>query len=151
MGNLKIIGLEGATSGLTVEVQFNPKEISIDKSVPWKRQKTKGAGDLEFTAAEPMTLSCELLFDGFESGAHIQDQIGKLDRLSDIDTSLKRPPKVTVVWGAEGAPGMIPKFEAVIESLAVKYTMFDGNGMPLRATVNLRFKEAHNLKVGKPA
>ena len=120
-----------------MEVQFNPKEISIDKSVPWQRQKTKAAGDLEFTAAEPMTLSCELMFDGFESGAHIQDEIGKLDRLSDIDPGPKRPPKVKVVWGAEGAPGMIPKFESVIESLGAKYTMFDGNGMPLRATVNV--------------
>jgi hypothetical protein len=150
MDKLKIIGLEGGTSGVTVEVQFNPKEISIDKSVPWHRQKTKGPGDLEFTAAEPKTMSCELLFDGFESGAHIQDEIDKLQRLSDIDTGLKRPPKVKVLWGAEGAPGMIPKFEAVIESISVKYTMFDGNGMPLRATVHVRFKEARNLKVGKP-
>ena len=43
-----------------------------------------------------------------------------------------------------------PKFEAVIESISVKYTMFDGNGMPLRATVHVRFKEARNIKVGKP-
>ena len=147
MDKLRIIGLEGGTSGVTVEAQFNPKEISVDKSVPWQKQKTQGAGDLEFSAAEPMTMSCELMFDGFEAGLSIQDEIDRLHSLSDVDSSLKRPPKVKVVWGAEGAPGTIPTFEAVIESVGIRYTMFDGNGRPLRATVRLGFKQARKLKV----
>jgi len=150
MDKLAIIGLEGGASGVTVEAQFNPKEISIDKSVPWQLQKTTGPGDLEFSSADPQTMSCELMFDGFESGVPVQDEIEKLQRLSDIDPGLKRPPKVKVVWGAEGAPGMIPKFEAVVESMDIKYTMFDGNGKPLRATVRMRFKQARKVKVGQP-
>ena len=149
MDKLTIVGIEGSASGVTVEAQFNPKEISIDKSVPWQKQKTNGPGDLEFTAAEPKTLACELMFDGFESAGPIQNEIDKLHLMSDVDPGLKRPPKVKVVWGAEAAPGMIPKFEAVIESLGVKYTMFDGNGMPLRATVRIGCKEARKLKVGQ--
>ena len=149
MDKLTIVGTEGNASGVTVEAQFNPKEIVVDKSIPWQKQKTSGPGDLEFTAAEPKTLSCELMFDGFESAGPIQAEIGKLDLMSDVDPSLKRPPRVKVVWGAEGAPGMIPKFDAVIESVSVKYTMFDGNGMAMRATVNMRFKEARKLKVGQ--
>ena len=50
----------------------------------------------------------------------IQDEIDRLHSLSDVDASLKRPPKVKVVWGAEGAPGTIPTFEAVIESVGIK-------------------------------
>jgi hypothetical protein len=149
MDKLMIVGTEGSASGVTVEAQFNPKEIVIDKSVAWQKQKTNGPGDLEFTAAEPKTLCCELMFDGFESAGPIQSEIEKLHLMSDVDPSLKRPPKVKVVWGTEGAPGMIPKFDAVIESLGVKYTMFDGNGMALRATVSMRFKEARKLKVGQ--
>jgi contractile injection system tube protein len=147
---LRIIGLEGGTSGVTVEAQFNPKEISVDKSVPWQNQKAQAPGDLEFSAAEPMTMACELMFDGFESGRSIQNEIDALHSLSDVDASLKRPPKVKVVWGAEGAPGTIPTFEAVIESVGIKYTMFDGNGRPLRATVRLGFKQARKLKVVRP-
>ena len=150
MDKLTIIGLEGGASGVAVEAQFNPREISIDKSVPWQQQKTTGPGDLEFSSADPQTMSCELMFDGFESGVSIQGEIDKLQRLSDIDPGLKRPPKVKVVWGAEGAPGMIPKFEAVVESMGIKYTMFDGNGMPLRATVKMGFKQARKLKVVQP-
>ena len=150
MAKLTIVGVEGAVSGVTLESQFNPKEISIDKSVPWQLQKTTGPGDLEFTLANPKTMSFELLFDGFESGASIQDEIGTLHQLSDIDPSLKRPPKVKVIWGPGSGAGMIPAFEAVVESMTVKYTMFDGNGMPVRATVNIRFVEARKIKVVKP-
>jgi len=150
MDKLTIVGLEGGASGVTVEAQFNPKEIAVDKSVPWQKQKTTGPGDLEFSSANPQTMSCELLFDGFESGVLIQVEIEKLQRLSDIDPGLKRPPKVKVVWGAEGAAGMIPKFEAVIESMGIRYTMFDGNGKPLRATVKMGFKQARKLKVVQP-
>ena len=70
MDKLTIIGLEGGTSGVTVEAQFNPKEI--------------------------------------------------------------------------------PAFEAVIESVNVKYTMFDGNGIPVRAMVSMRFVEARKIRIAKP-
>jgi hypothetical protein len=95
-------------------------------------------------------MSCELMFDGVESGVHIQDEIDKLQRLSDVDPVLKRPPKVKVVLGAEGAPGRIPKFEAVVESMGIKYTLFDGNGMPTRASVRMGFTQARKLKVVPP-
>jgi contractile injection system tube protein len=149
MGKLTIIGVEGAASSVTVVSQFNPKEISVDRSVPWQLQQAKGPGDLAFTSAEGRSMSFELMFDGVESRTHIQDEIGKLQRLSEADPSLKRPPKVKIVWGAEGAPGMMPKFEGVIESINVKYTMFDDNGRPLRAAVGLRFREARTLAVAR--
>jgi hypothetical protein len=38
---VKIVGLEGGVNGLVVQSQFNPKEISIDKSVPCQRQEKK--------------------------------------------------------------------------------------------------------------
>lgn len=60
-------GIEGGASGVTVEAQFNPKEISIDKSVPWQKQKTRGPGDLEFSSADPQTMSSEPMFDGEET------------------------------------------------------------------------------------
>ena len=72
-------------------------------------------------------MSFELLFDGVESRAHIQDQIGKLQRLGEVDPGLKRPPRVKIIWGAEGTRGM----------------------MPLRASVALRFREARTLAVAR--
>ena len=150
MDKLTITGLEGGSSGVTVAVHFNPNEISIDKSVPWQKQPTVGPGDLEFSSAEPQTMSFELMFDGFEAGASIQGEIDTLQQLSDIDPSLRRPPKVRIAWGNEGTAGTMPPFEAVVESMGIKYTMFDANGRPLRATVAMGFKQARKLKVVQP-
>lgn len=50
---------------------FNPKEIAVDKSVPWQKHKnTEGdSPTLEFTAGEPKTMNAELMFDTYESEA----------------------------------------------------------------------------------
>lgn len=146
---LKIIGLEGGRDGKTVEAQFNPKELQIDKSVPWQKQKkAKDPADLEFTGGEPMTMSLELMFDGYEKGAgsDVQKHVATLIELADVDTGLKRPSKVKVIWGDQGK---LPPFEGVIESVSTKYTMFSPDGVVLRATCNVKLKQAANLKLGK--
>jgi hypothetical protein len=153
---LKIVSLEDPL--VTVVAHFNPKEVAVDRSVPWQKQKKKGPADLEFTGGEPKTMSFELLFDGFETNTSVQTEIEKLHKLTDMVPALKRPPKVKVIWGTpadgaershESAGGGIPSFQAVIESVAVKYTMFTPDGKVVRATANVKFKEAADLKVGK--
>ena len=55
------------------EAYYNPKEISVDRSVPWNKHKLS-KGDthvLEFTNAEPMTLSFELFFDTYETKGNV--------------------------------------------------------------------------------
>jgi hypothetical protein len=133
-----------------LEVQYNPKEIQLDKSIAWQHQPGHVATDLEYTGGESSTMQFELLLDGFETGTPIQPDVDKLDTLSSVDATLKRPPKVKVSWGQEGVAGQMPKFEGVIEQFIVKYVMFNSSGKPLRATVGLKLKEARNLAVGKP-
>lgn len=151
MANLKIVGLEGGAVRVVLEAQFNPKEISVGSSVPWQLQPGRGPGDLRYMGSDSPTLACELLFDGFPSGTSVQDHIDKLQQFSEVDPALRRPPKIRVVWGDEGATGALPRFEGVIEGLSIKYTMFDSDGKPLRATVNLRLREARNIVVARPA
>jgi hypothetical protein len=150
-GKLKIVSVE-LPKEITVEAQFNPKEVSIDRSVPWQKQKKKGPADLEYTGGEPKTMSLELMFDGFEQDASVQGEIEKLHKMTDMMEERgdkARPTKVKVIWGSEGGE-YLPTFEAVIESVGVKYTMFNPDGKVLRATANVKLKEAKNLKVGKP-
>ena len=42
-------------------------------------------------------------------------------------------------------------FKCVIESLSTKLTMFSPAGMPIRATVNLKLKEADSVMMKKEA
>ena len=138
---------------VTVVAQFNPKEVSVDRSVPWQKQK-KGPAHLEFTAGEPKTMSFELMFDTFNTSVEIE--IDNLHKLADVVQALRRPPRVKVIWGAPGdsaalddeVGGGISSFQAVIESVAVKHTTVTPDGKVVRATANVKFKEAANFKVG---
>jgi hypothetical protein len=134
---------------LVLEAQFAPKEVSIDKSVPWNKHKNP-KGDipmLEFTNAENRNMSFELFFDAAEKGATgtVKTDVEKLHRMTLIrsnakDDSEKHPPRVAVTIGAELS------FTGVIESLGVKYTMFSSTGNPVRATCTLKIKEVAEVQ-----
>ena len=138
--------------GKGVEAQYNPRELSIEKSVPWTPHKVTKANqhDLEFTGGEPRTMSLELTFDGFESGQSVEQAVLDLAELASVrdpaarDEDHLRPPLVAVVWGTK-----LQRFRGVIESLSTKYTLFLPDGTPARATCTVKIKEATNPGVGK--
>jgi hypothetical protein len=148
---LSISSVEGPR--IVVTAMYNPKEVTIDKSVPWIRSP-QSKGDhpsLEFGSADGAVMSFDLLFDTFEAGtnvhagfieklltlAHVQNPAGAEDQ--------KRPPKVSVKWGV----GKLPEFQGVIESVSTKYTMFLPDGTPVRATCRVTIREAGHLSVKK--
>jgi hypothetical protein len=133
----------------SIEVYFNPKEITVDKPVPWQKHKHAEGDDptLEFTAAEPKTFACELMFDMFEARGDVyKEYVSRLETLTLIDKDLARPPMCTFTWG-----NAMPVFQGVVEDLNVKYTLFLPDGTPCRATVNLKMKQAHSLYNKKEA
>ncbi len=147
---LRIISLE---QGGAVEAQFNPKEIAIDKTVPWQKAPTS-TGDqpeLTFTSADGRTLSFELLFDTSKQGTDVHAaHVAGLIALTTImnpsgPENLRRPPRVKVLWG-----NSLPAFEGVIESVGTKYTLFLANGTPVRATCTVKLKEASRASFKKP-
>jgi hypothetical protein len=145
MNMLTIRGLEGSMSGVEVTAQYNPKEVGVEQFIPWRTAKWEGP-DFDSMTVAPRTMSFELMFDTLESGTPIQGTVDTIHKLSGVDATLKRPSKVRVAWGA-GAPGALPAFEGVIESVGVKYTMFNADGTPLRATVGLRVIEARKVSI----
>ena len=142
----KLIGVDGQAEGVTVVAQFNPKEVTVDKSVHGSHAAADPSS-VAFTGSGPTTMAFELMFDGFETGTSVQPHITKLHQLSDVDATLKRPPKVRVVYGAPRATGVIPTFDGVIETLTVKYVMFNETGMAVRATVAVKLREADKIKI----
>ncbi|MCC6848012.1 MAG: hypothetical protein IT294_05875 [Deltaproteobacteria bacterium] len=141
---VKILSLE--SSDPPYAVQFNPKEITIDKSVPWQKHR-KSHGDsptLEFTTGEPKTMTMELMFDNYENSQNVHTtHIQGLEKLAAIDPTLNRPPMVHVVWGG------FPSFTGVIENLSVRYTLFLEDGTPVRAICTLRMKQAATVRAKK--
>ena len=141
---------------LTVEAQYNPRELQIDKQISWQQPSclpgTEGARDgdqdeVEVTSAPTRSMSVNLLFDGFEDHRSVQPEIDKLETLSSIQEPgskkqpLRRPHHCVVTWGVAGTKA----FCCVIDSLTVKMTMFAPGGAPLRATCTVKLREVHVL------
>jgi hypothetical protein len=141
-------------AGISVDAQYNPKELQIDKSVPWQKHNKANANglQLEFTGAEGRTMSIDLLFDGYEENASIQDSVAVLEKLATVrepnssEDDMRRPHHCVVVWG-QVMGGSDNKFKCVIEQISTKYTMFSQGGIPLRATVTLKLKEAERVSM----
>jgi len=135
-----------------VTAQFRPKEISIDRNVNWSKHENPNGNSsmLEFTGANNPTLSVELFFDSFQPlvkspPIKIMDQIRRLESMTMIPEKAKgsdrHPPQVMFTWQAG------PPFKGVIESLSIKYTMFDSQGNPIRATCTVKIKEADEIQL----
>jgi hypothetical protein len=150
---LKIIALEMTEGTPTVSAQFNPKEVQIDSSVPYQpAKKHVGPADLEYTGNQPMAMSFELLFDGYETNTSVVPSIQSLQQMTkpmEQKGKNARPPIVKVIWGADTARYNLPRFNAVIESLSVKYQMFSREGHAVRATVSIKLKECSSLVAAK--
>jgi hypothetical protein len=145
IAKLTIGSLDAPTANFTVIAQYNPKELDLAKSSTWQDNAAINAAvELEFRGNPSRTLALELFFDGNESNKSIEPHIQALQELASPrdedskDPEWSRPHLCVVVWN----DGEMPKFKCVIESIAVKYTMFSPQGRPLRAVCQVKLKEA---------
>jgi len=142
--------------GLSVDAQYNPKDLQIDKTVPWQKHKKPNTDGLqyEFTGAEGRTMSLDLMFDGVEENESVSPLVSVLETLATVrdpsstDPEMRRPHQCVVVWGT--VIGGDNNFKCVITQLSVKYTMFSNDGNPLRATVTVKLQEASRVSMAAP-
>ena len=162
MGKLTFqkLNLEKAPEGDPIEVQFNPTEYAFEKAASYADVAIPGldAPILQFVRGEAETLSLELFFDSTESGTgdeadSVTAQVDPFYRLVKISGDLHTPPIVRITW-SEGFPGLAadgaaqprPSFDCVVTSVGRRYTLFNPNGLPLRATVTLSLREYRTLR-----
>lgn len=139
-----------------IEVCFNPKEYSLEKSVEWDAENAfADAPHPEFKAPKPMTLSVTLQFDTYEERTNVRDKwVRKIEKLtmmtgelpkdrnkaSKSDKQKFRPPTILFIWGRF-------IFKGVVESLSQKYTMFLSDGTPVRAECALKIRNVINKNI----
>ncbi len=148
---------------IKVIAQYNPKELTVDRKVPWSKhsyankgtdQAKDGRGHIayEFTGAEGRTMSVELLFDAFgdpKRTVDVMQCVRDLEKLAAVkhptsaNEDERRPPLCLVVWGEELFKTQ--RFTCVITQLTTKYLMFDAKGKPLRAQCTVVLQEADLL------
>lgn len=163
-----IASLDEPGQALTVYAQFNPKELTISRPVPWGDAGEAGGGnsgsnkagiEKQFTGAKGRSLTVELLFDETEKklrDGKIVENIGKLEKLASVrepkskTEEMRRPHWCIATWGSVLKEKTdAAAFRCVIEQIDTKYEMFDAQGNPLRARCTLKLTEATSVSTKK--
>jgi nucleoid-associated protein YgaU len=137
-----------STGDDAVPVKFNPSEYSVSRNINYAEIQVPGLATplLQFVRGEAQTLSLELFLDASDrpnagkqqanqSGPPlgIENDIAVLRALVTIDKSIHAPPVVKFVYGTQ-------EFQGVVTNYTEKFVLFDPNGNPQRARVNLQLK-----------
>jgi nucleoid-associated protein YgaU len=144
--------LDGADKGKVISVLFNPTEYSFERTNSYKATPVPGLGSplLQFVNGEADQLTMDLFLDDYTDPKGPTSLLQKepnplgqrlidLSKLLLIDRDLHAPPPVRFNWGPM-------EFQAVIEKLGRKVTMFHPDGSPARATLSVTFKEYRTLR-----
>jgi nucleoid-associated protein YgaU len=117
-------------------VLFNPEKYDLSKSVKYGTTDIAGLTTpvTQFASGDAETLSMELFFDTSEQAVDVRTATEPLDRLVTVDGDLHAPPRCRFVWGSL-------VFKAVVESMDKSFTKFLPTGQPVRARVNVTFRE----------
>lgn len=145
----------------TYAVQYNPKELSLDKNVQFAELAVPGldAPLYQFVRGQAETLTIELFFDTTENGmgddaVSVTTQTDEIYKLAKVESESHAPPIVEFVWNEHFAGDTLTgsngnqlrnSFKGVVESVRQRFTLFSPKGVPLRATVNLVLKEYRTL------
>ena len=147
----------GCREGQEFKVLFNPAEYSIEKGNTFQSTSLPGLSRpvTQFVTGNADTLTMELYFDTYsKSSRHpgvtkredVRRYTRKISNLMEIDPTLHAPPIVEFIWGpAIGTPEKI-EFKGIIEKVSQKFTFFLDDGTPVRATLNVTFKEYRTVK-----
>ena len=135
--------LLGALKGVRAKVIFNPAEYSIQKGNQFSNAPLPGLSNpiASFVNGDADVLTMDLFFDTYTNmgSSDVRLETDKIAVLLEIDPQLHAPPPVKFVWGPL-------RFKAVLERLTQRFTMFREDGVPVRATLNVTFKEYRTIE-----
>jgi hypothetical protein len=129
------------------EVQFNPGEYTLEKSVQLAEIAIPGLDSplLQFVRGQNERLTLDLFFDTTRDGmgpdaTPVTDLTDPFYLLVKQQPASHAPPRISFIWG-EGL-----QFRAVVESVRRQFTLFNPDGVPLRATLTVTFREYKTLE-----
>ncbi len=134
--------------GVGVDCMFNPFEYTVSKQNTYS-ENPKNNGDvpqIEFKKAGPQTLKLNLTFDTYEQKEDVSLTTNQLWKLMESKTRQEGnknkkvpPPNVAFEWG-------VFRFVAVITNMTQKFTLFQSDGTPVRAKVDVTFTQHVDLE-----
>jgi nucleoid-associated protein YgaU len=131
---------DGGREQSTIVFPFNPKDFSLTRKAGWTSSPAKKAeARPEYLGAEPAEITVEMFLDECEQAkGDISKTVDKLLACLDPHKGTGDSPSapfVTFFWGRA------IKFHGIVTSVAAKYTLFRGEGTPIRGSATITIKE----------
>ncbi|NTV64091.1 MAG: LysM peptidoglycan-binding domain-containing protein [Oscillochloris sp.] len=133
-------------SNKQIKCLFNPNTYTYSKQNTWVQGEIAGHNmpQLEFSRGMPATLQMQLFFDTYATGTDVRREYTEAiwnlmlvdPSLEDPKTKKARPPRVRFQWGQSWT------FDAVITAITQCFTLFLGNGTPVRAKLDVTFQQS---------
>lgn len=122
--------------GEKITVLFNPAQYRLSRSNQFSEIAIPGlpASLIQFGKGNSSTLAMQLFFDTFEKKTDVREYTKKITDLLDIEPELHAPPVIMFSWGHLN-------FVCVLERAEQVFELFLPDGTPVRATVDVTFKE----------
>ena len=119
-----------------ISVLFNPGRYSLDASNQVAEIGVPGlaAPLLQFVRGGGRTLTMQLFFDTYEDRTDVRRHTDAVYRLLDIEPTTHAPPVCEFRWGRM-------MFRSVLERVSGQFTMFLADGTPVRATLDVTFRQ----------
>jgi hypothetical protein len=153
---------DGKPKGAPLKVMFNPTEYTLNKGVHIGEVPIPGldAPILQFVRGQVETLALDLFFDTTDGGTGkrakpVTEETDKFYALVKIERETHAPPVCLFSWGGEHFPGKRNEqaadpmlrfaFKCIVESVRQRFTLFNPDGVPLRATLTVSLKEYKTL------
>lgn len=126
----------------SIDVQFNPEEYSLDLGNSFAEIGIPGlpASPIQYVRGNLPSLRMELFCDTYEQRRDVREETRKITNLLNKDPQTQAPPILLFVWGSLN-------FKCVLESVGQRFTMFDNNGKPVRATLTVVFKQYEPVEI----
>ncbi len=130
--------------GKTLKFHYNPSTVTLTKSAQWRNtpvRNAKNAPEPSFVGTMPATLKLTALVDAFDDRTRSVENVVKQllawtrPTESSRDKTKPQPEFMHLQWGSSNW------FTGYLKSVDVRYTMFDTNGIPLRASIDLVMEE----------
>lgn len=133
-----VIPRDGLGAGVEIPVLFNPTEYSVEYSATFQETAPPGLNNpiIQFVNGNARVLTMDLLFDTYtdHGGRSVLEKTEPFTDLLSIDATTHAPRRVEFRWGAFN-------FMAVVEKISQRFTMFRSDGVPVRATLSVTFKQ----------
>ncbi|MFD2673192.1 CIS tube protein [Marinicrinis sediminis] len=124
-----------------IEVMFNPNQYTVDLQNTYTFQSSPGISVpiAQFSSGGAETLDVELFFDTYEKRTDVRKYTKKITSLMNVEKDLHTPPLCRFVWGSLD-------FQGVMMSVNQSFTMFLDSGIPVRATLKVKFKQSASVE-----